>query len=296
MDKALAAKTLKTVKENSPKRNFRQSIDLIINLTGIDLKKQEQQLNTFITLHNGSGKKVSVCALVGPELEKQAKEVCDEVILAEEFARFKDKKLIKKLATKHDFFVSQANLMPQIATAFGRVLGPRGKMPNPKMGGILPPNANIRQLYEKLGKTVKIATKNEPCIKCMVGKEDSNEEEVIDNILTIYNSVIHLLPNEKHNVKNIMLKLTMGPAFVMGEEAKEQETEAKGKKGKARKKEAKKPEAKEPKQEMKKEEAEPEESAQKKTSGKPNAFPGLLTQTKEKTPKSKKKQEKKEGE
>ncbi|MBI2207962.1 50S ribosomal protein L1 [Candidatus Woesearchaeota archaeon] len=290
MDKALAAKTLKTVKENSPKRNFRQSIDLIINLKDLDLKKQEQQLNTFVTLHHSSGKKVSVCALVGPELEKAAKEVCDEVILAESFNRFRDKKEIKKLANKHDFFIAQANIMPQIATTFGRVFGPRGKMPNPKMGGILPPNANVRQLCEKLGKTVKIATKNEPAIKCMVGKEDSDEGEVIDNILTIYNSVIHTLPNEKHNVKNVMLKLTMGPAFAMGEESKELEAEGartksgansvgKGKKGKARKKQAERAGAKEekPRQELK-----PEESAEKKA--------------KEKTQRPKKNQEPKKEE
>ncbi|MBI2134835.1 50S ribosomal protein L1 [Candidatus Woesearchaeota archaeon] len=267
MDKALVAKTLKTVKETSPKRNFMQSIDLIINLKDIDIKKQEQQLNTFVALHH-SGKKVSVCALVGPELEKQAKEVCDEVILAESFARYKDKKELKKLANRHDFFIAQANIMPQIATAFGRVFGPRGKMPNPKIGGVLPPNANLRPLYEKLVKTVKIAAKNEPCIKCMVGKENSNEDEIIDNILTIYNSVIHILPNEKHNVKNVMLKLTMGPAFVVGEETRQQEAETKGKKGKPKKKEGKKPGTKEvpgrspvptalekPKQESKPEEA-----------------------------------------
>ena len=270
MDKALAAKTLKTVKENSPKRNFKQSIDLIINLKDLDLKKQEQQLNTFVTLHHSSGKKVSVCALVSPELEKAAKEACDEVILAESFARYKDKKEIKKLANRHDFFIAQANIMPQIATIFGRVFGPRGKMPNPKMGGILAPNANIRLLCEKLGKTVKIAARSEPAVKCMVGKEDSNEGEVIDNMLTIYNSVIHLLPNEKHNVKNVMLKLTMGPAFAMGEESKEQEDEGtrarsgansvgRGKKGKARKKETKKTGPIGEKQEPK-----PEESAEEK--------------------------------
>ena len=280
MDKALVAKTLKTVKENSPKKNFKQSIDLIINLKEWDLKKQEQQLNTFVTLHYSNGKKVSVCALVGPELEKAAKEACDEVILAESFSRFRDKKEIKKIATKHDFFVAQANIMPQIATTFGRVFGPRGKMPNPKMGGILPPNANIRQLCEKLGKTVKIAAKSEPAIKCMVGKEDSGDEDVIDNIITIYNFVIHSLPNEDHNVKNVMLKLTMGPAFVIGQETKEQEDEGtrtkfgansvgKGKKGEAKKKEAKKMPAGE------KPEPEPEKSAKKKV--------------KEKTPKLNKK-------
>ena len=257
MDKLLIAKTLELVKANSPKKNFKQSIDLIINLKDIDLKKQEHQLNTFVTLHN-STKKVSVCAFVGPELEKSAKDACDETILAESFPRFKEKKEIKKLANKHDFFVAQANIMPQIATVFGRVLGPRGKMPNPKIGGILPPNANLKPLYEKLAKTVKVATRNEPVVKCMVGKEDSSPDEVADNILTVYNAVINSLPNEKHNVKNVMLKLTMGPAFAI--RAQENEEGDKDRKGKHKKTEAKKSDSTTEKRESNPEQLEKEKS------------------------------------
>lgn len=229
MDKNLIATTLKNLKENSPKRNFRQSIDLIINLKGLDLKKPEHQVNMFVTLHYDTGKKVSVCALVGPELLKSAKEVCDEIIPVEQFDKFKGKKEIKKLANKYDYFISQANIMSKVATVFGRYLGPRGKMPNPKIGAILPPNGNVKPLYERLKKTVVLATKNESIIKCIVGKEDSKDEEIVDNILTIYNSLIQKLPNEIHNIKSVMIKQTMSPAFKIGEEKKEEKEKTKRK-------------------------------------------------------------------
>jgi large subunit ribosomal protein L1 len=229
MNKEIIEKTLKAVKENSPKRNFKQSIDLIINLKNIDLKKTENQINLFVTLQHDTGKKVSVCALVGPELKKSAEEICDEVILADSFDRFKGKNELKKLARKHDFFISQANIMPKVATTFGRFLGPKGKMPNPKIGAVLPPNANVRPLCERLRKTVNLATKNEPTIKCMVGKEDQNSSQVTDNILSVYNSVVQRLPNDTQNIKSAMLKLTMGSSFALVDSrGKETETKKAG--------------------------------------------------------------------
>ena len=261
MDKELIANTLKKLKGNSPKKNFKQSIDLIINLKGLDLKKAEHNLNLFITLPHGTGKTISVCALVDADMESKAKEVCNEVILSDQFARFKGKADIKKLAGKHDFFIAQASIMPKIATVFGRFLGPRGKMPNPKLGSIVPPNANIKPLCEKLTKTVNLVTKNEPTLKCRVGQEDTPDDALVDNVLTIYNSVIPKLPNENHNVKSVMLKLTMGPAFLIGKEveAKEAGEEGKRKKGK---KVAKK--IKEKPVEEKKEEEKPQEQAKEK--------------------------------
>ena len=92
MDKELIATTLKNLKESSPKRNFKQSFDLIINLKGIDLKKQDHQVDAFITLPHARGKKAKVCALVGPELEGQAKQVCDSAITSDSFDKYKEKK------------------------------------------------------------------------------------------------------------------------------------------------------------------------------------------------------------
>src|SRR3989344_1785736 len=223
MEKNEVIEALKRAKD-SQKRNFSQSIDLIINLKGIDLKKQENQLDLFVSLHHPRARKTSICALVGPELQDQAKEIFNESVLADDFVKFKDKKEIKKLANKHDFFVAQATIMPKVAATFGRVLGPRGKMPNPKIGCVVPPNANLKPLYEKLQKTMRIMTKGNPIIQCSVGKEDSSEEEVADNAMTIYSTVLQALPNEKQNIKDVYLKLTMGKAIKIGEKAEEEET------------------------------------------------------------------------
>lgn len=210
MDKELIQDALTKAKDISGKRNFKQSYDLIINLKGLDLKKQEHQIDAFVTLPHSRGKKVKVCALVGPELEEQSKTICDFVISSDNFEKYKDKKDIKKIANSYDFFVAQANIMPKVATVFGRVFGPRGKMPNPKSGCIVQPNANLKPLYDKLQRTVKVNAKTAPLIQCSIGTEDIDNNYATENALTVYNSLLQLLPNEKHNIKDIYIKLTMG--------------------------------------------------------------------------------------
>ncbi len=217
MDKEQIKAAIAKAKDISSKRNFTQTFDLIINLKGLDPKKQEHQIDAFITLPHLRGKKVKVCALVGAELEAQAKGIADSVILSDNFERYKDKKEIKKIANSFDFFIAQANIMPKVATAFGRIFGPRGKMPNPKSGSVVPPNANLKSLYEKLQHTIRATTKNAPLIQCPIGTEEMSDEVIAENALTIYSSLLQVLPNEKHNIKDIYVKLTMGKPVKVGE-------------------------------------------------------------------------------
>ncbi|MBI2652847.1 50S ribosomal protein L1 [Candidatus Woesearchaeota archaeon] len=217
MDKEQIQAALAKAKDISEKRNFKQSFDLIINLKGLDLKKQEHQIDTFVTLPHSRGKKVKVCALVGAELEEQAKGIYEHTILSDSFDNYKDKKEIKKIANSFDFFIAQANIMPKVATVFGRVFGPRGKMPNPKSGCIVPPNANLKPLHDKLQRTVRASVKSAPLIQCVIGAEDMNVNDITENALTVYNSLLQVLPNEKHNIKNIYIKLTMGKPVKVGE-------------------------------------------------------------------------------
>jgi len=260
MDKEQFKEAIGRVRKTSQKRKFTQSFDLIINLKDINLKDPAHQIDVFAPLHYSKGKKTKICALVGPELSKQAKDVFDSVVLHDDFPKYaKDKKLLKKLAKEHDFFVAQANIMPDVAKSFGRVFGPKGKMPNPKAGCVVPPTANLKPLYDKLQKTVRIAAKTAPTVQAIVGNEEMKDEEVLDNIMTVFNVVIHHLPAEKNNIRSIYLKLTMGKSVKVGakeEEMAEEKPEEKkeGAPAPAVKKEEKKEEKKEAVKEKKAEE------------------------------------------
>ena len=220
MEKTQILEALNKAKEISPVRNFKQSIDIIINLRGINMKKTEHNIDVFVSLPYGKGKKTRVCALIGPELEDNAKMVCDKYILVDDFPKYK-KSDIRKVAEDFNFFIAQANIMPKIASSFGRVLGPRGKMPNPKAGCIVPPNANLTQIYERLQKTVRVNSKSSPLLQCSVGTEDTSLEHIADNVLTVYSSVLNILPNEKNNIKDVYLKFTMGKPVKIQEKVKE---------------------------------------------------------------------------
>ncbi|PIN87759.1 50S ribosomal protein L1, partial [Candidatus Woesearchaeota archaeon CG10_big_fil_rev_8_21_14_0_10_32_24] len=147
-------KALEQLKQQ-PKRKFTQSYDLIINLKNLVVKTNP--VDFYITLNHSKGKPVKVAAFVGPELLSQATECCDFVIKESDFDKYqRDKNAAKKLAESYDYFIAQATLMPKIAAAVGRVFGPKQKMPNPKLGCVVPPNATLEPLVSKLRKTVRM--------------------------------------------------------------------------------------------------------------------------------------------
>ena len=248
MNKDQFKEAIGKVRKNSPKRKFTQGFDLVINLKDINLKDPVQQVDFFLNLHYSKGRKSKICALVGPELAKQAKDVCDFFVHQDDFEKYgRDKKLTKKLANDYDFFVAQANIMPDVAKTFGRVFGPKGKMPNPKAGCVVPPSANLKPLYERLQNMVRLAAKTAPTIQVLVGNEGMKDEEVLDNIMTVFKQVIHHLPAEKNNIRNMYLKLTMGKSVKVGEK-EDEEAPAKEK----------------PAEEAEKEEVKPKEEKKKK--------------------------------
>jgi large subunit ribosomal protein L1 len=207
MNKEEIQKALAQVKAQ-PTRKFSQSYELIINLKNLVIK--QNPLDFFVTLHFPKGKKIKVAAFVGTQLQDQAKEYCDLVISESDFGKYSDKKELKKLADSYDYFIAQANLMPTVAKTFGKVLGIKGKMPNPKLGCVVPPNANLEPLVSRLNLAVRMQAKKATNLQCMVGKENQPDTEIVDNILTVYTMTLKQLPNEIQNVKSVILKTTMG--------------------------------------------------------------------------------------
>ncbi len=208
MKKESIKQAIEELRKPENKKKFAQSFDLIINLKDLNLKKPEEQVDFFTNLKYAPSKQ-KVAALVGQELSDSAK-VCDKIIKQSEFDEYKNNpKESKKLAEEYDFFIAQADIMPKVAQAFGRILGTRGKMPNPKLGTILPGKAPVEPVYKKLQSTVRVSAKKTPVIQVKIGKEDMKDEQIIENALTLYDQIIHNLPKERSNVKNVLIKLTM---------------------------------------------------------------------------------------
>ena len=222
MDRKHFENALKLLRKNSAKRNFEQSLDLVINLKNLDIKKPENQVDIFVQLPKGTGKKQKICALAGREMEATAKENCDMVILHDNFAKYTGmKKELKQMSNQCSYFIAQANLMADVAKTFGKVLGTRGKMPNPTAGCVVPPNANLKPVIERLSKTIRVQAKKEMSAKAMVGIESMSDEDLIENITTVYGQFVGKLPNEYDNVKSVMLKFTMSRPVQIGKEVLE---------------------------------------------------------------------------
>ncbi len=183
----------------SEKRKFVQTVDLIVNLKEFDPRKEG--VNSFAQIPNPLDK--NVCAF----LTRNTKLV--DTITKEDFDKYNDPKEMKKLAKKYDAFIAVAPMMGDIATKFGRVLGPVGKMPSPQ-AGIIPVDGDdaIKEVLEKVKKSVRLRTK-EMSLKVVAGKEDMSDEKLEENISALISGIENALPRGKDNVKDILLKFTM---------------------------------------------------------------------------------------
>jgi large subunit ribosomal protein L1 len=195
-DLKVALESLRKTEE----RKFDQTVDLIINLQKFDPKKN--QMSIFVNMPFQIKEK-KICAF----FETVHKGV--ETITPNDFRNYSDKSSLKKLVKRFDFFIAQASIMPKVATIFGKVLGPAGKMPSPQLGILMDVNEKtLEEVKKRIGSSVKIRIK-ESSVKLAIGKQSMKDEEIIENVLAVYNAVLKDLPKGKDNLKNVEIKFTM---------------------------------------------------------------------------------------
>ncbi|MCC7553308.1 MAG: 50S ribosomal protein L1 [Methanobacteriaceae archaeon] len=199
---------VKKAKEQSKPRNFTQSIDIIINVKDLDVQKPENRFDEEVTLPNGRGKNVKIGVIADGELTVQAKNAgVDLVITKAELEELgKERKKAKKAANSIDFFIAQADMMPQVGRFLGPVLGPRKKMPKP-----VPASIKLEPLLERLGNTVKVGIKSQPSIQVIVGTQDMTDEQIAENIEAVLTILDRHLEKGRNQIKSMFIKTTMGP-------------------------------------------------------------------------------------
>jgi large subunit ribosomal protein L1 len=199
-------KSLEELRKNKKKRNFKESLELIIKLKDLDLKKPENRINQTIILPHDIGKPVKVCVIATGQLALKSKEANADLVLGKDQLTdlANDKKAARKLQQEYGFFIAEAPLMPLVGKTIGPTLGPRGKMPTP-----INSNAPIADVIDQARRTIKIRIRDQPVIQCRIGVEDMSDDSLSENIQAIFSSIEGKLERGARNISKILIKTTM---------------------------------------------------------------------------------------
>jgi large subunit ribosomal protein L1 len=206
-------RALVELRKNLVKRKFDQSIDLVVKLREVDLKKPENRINEAIPLPNPPEKSIKICVIASGDLGTRAKAAgADMLVTRQELENLgKDKKSARKLAVDYDFFIAEAPLMPLVGRGLGSFLGPRGKMPTP-----VPPNAPIDQVVANHRKMVRVRMREQPVLQCRIGTESMPDDKLVENIQAVISRIEQKLERGFKNISEILLKGTMSKPVKIG--------------------------------------------------------------------------------
>ena len=193
----------KIVKDIS-KLKFDPTVDIAVRL-GVDPRKANQMVRGTVSLPHGTGKDVSVLVLCSPDKETEAKEAGADYVGLDEFI---DK--IKKGWTDVDVIITMPSVMGKVG-ALGRILGPRGLMPNPKTGTV---TMNIGQAVRdvKAGK-IDFKVDKYGIVHAAIGKASFESNQIVDNAKELIAALVKLKPSSAKGqyVKSVTLSSTMSP-------------------------------------------------------------------------------------
>ncbi len=202
------------VKEIS-KTKFDSSVDLDVRL-GVDPRKANQMVRGVVTLPHGTGKQVRVLVLCPPEKVEEAKEAGADYVGLDDYVE-----KIEKGWTDIDVIITMPSVMGKIGK-LGRVLGPRGLMPNPKSGTVtMEVGKAVKEV--KMGK-IDFKVDKFGIIHSSVGKASFSPEQIADNAKEFISTIVKLKPSSAKGtyIKSIYMSSTMSPGIKVDTKAIEE--------------------------------------------------------------------------
>lgn len=198
---------VKQAKAEAPRRSFKQSVELVLGLRDIDVKKQEVNINEVVYLPHKFSQEARVCVFASGDLAVRARKAgVDRVIEPEELDRIStSKRELRKIASGHTFFLAEPTLMPRIGKLFGQYLGPRGKMPSPVAAATA-----LEGMVERLRSAIRVRARGQMSITCKVGEEDMPDEKIAENAVSVIAAIERKLPSGSKNIARALVKLSMG--------------------------------------------------------------------------------------
>ena len=187
---------------------FVESLDVSINL-GIDAKKSDQNIRGSLVLPNGTGKSVKVAVFCDGDDAKKAKAAGADMVGMEELVD-----LAKKGDFDYDVVIATPDTM-RIVSPLGQILGPKGLMPNPKVGTV---SKDVEKAVKnaKSGQ-VQFRTDKGGIVHCSIGKVEFTEDKLAENLRALITEVVKAKPSSAKGkyLKKISLSSSMGPSLLV---------------------------------------------------------------------------------
>jgi len=185
---------------------FDASVDMAVRL-GVDPRKADQMVRGVVTLPHGTGKTVSVLALVTPDKEAEAKEAGADYVGLDEYLQ-----KIKDGWTDVDVIVTMPSIMGKLGP-LGRVLGPRGLMPNPKTGTVTMDVG--KAVSDVKGGKIDFKVDKTGIVHASIGKVSFDADKILGNANELMHTLVKLKPSSAKGayIKSVSMSSTMSPSI-----------------------------------------------------------------------------------
>ncbi|MDD3837042.1 MAG: 50S ribosomal protein L1 [Phenylobacterium sp.] len=196
---------VKLVKENA-KAKFDESVEIAVNL-GVDPRHADQQVRGVVNLPSGTGRDVRVAVIAKDAKQEEAKAAGADIVGAEDLVE-----RIQGGFMEFDRVIATPDMMALVGR-LGKVLGPRGLMPNPRVGTVTP---NVAQaVKDAKGGAIEFRTEKTGIIHAGIGKASFSEDAIIANAKALVDALNRAKPSGAKGtyIKKISLSSTMGPGF-----------------------------------------------------------------------------------
>jgi len=193
--------------KQSANTKFDESVDIAVRL-GVDAKQSDQMVRGAVSLPHGTGKTVRVLVFAQGEAARIAREAGADFVGADD--------LIEKISTENwtdfDKAVATRDMMVKVSKV-GRILGPRGLMPNPKVGTVIAPDAVAETVRELKGGKIDFRVEKAGIVHAAVGKCSMSPEQIRANILALIQGLIRLKPATAKGtyIRGVAVSATMSP-------------------------------------------------------------------------------------
>ena len=190
---------------------FDETVEVVINL-GVDPKHAEQVIRGTVSLPHGTGKEVKILVIARGDNIDLAKEAGANYYGAEEYLE-----KIKGGWTDFDVIVSTPDMMAEVGK-LGRILGPRGLMPNPKSGTVT--NDISKAVNDLKAGKIEFRVEKQGIIHVGIGKVSFGENQIVENFNAFMDAIIKARPNtlKSKYIKKVSLSSTMSPSFKLNME------------------------------------------------------------------------------